>query len=291
MNFSLALNALLLFVGLAVTENVFHRYPRFSLAFFSIASIILFPCWVFLIGVEDWFVWLKVLSVASGIIILSLLRTTKLGRKVGFLRWITYAVLAINVFEASFRDVVAGNPANYLNAAAGFLLIATLEKIHTIHIDKKKKCQDLYWSGMTVSWIIGYTLWNWVFLYLNFGFQNSIAHIAVLGSALIIIFTHKERWLQARAFTLGMYFILFHTLPHLSPNLIIDKPNDQLGLFLSLASFGFMLAYTIFFVRRRGARLLAAFRSARPMSFMSTLSPWRVRVKTTAPSRQTHPDL
>ncbi|MEK7183724.1 MAG: DUF5692 family protein [Patescibacteria group bacterium] len=250
MTSALLFYALLLFVGLVLAENIFHRFPRFSLAFFSVTSLILFPCWVLLIGVEDWFGWVKVLSIASGIIVLSLLRTTKLGSNAKLIQWTTYGFLAVNILEATMRDAVVGNIANYLNAVAGFLLIATLEKLRTVHIDKKAGHRDLYWSGMTLPWIIGYTIWNWVFVYLNFGFQSSVAHIAVLGSALLVVFRNKDRWLQARAFTLGMFFILFHSFPHLNPGLLINRSSTQFGLFVSLISFGFMLVYAILYVRR-----------------------------------------
>lgn len=248
---TLILYTLLLFVGLVIMEEVFHRYPRFSLAFFSIASLILFPCWVLLIGVEDWFAWIKVFSIASGIIILSLLRTTKLGSNAKLITWTTYAFLAVNIIEATVRDAIVGNTANYLNAVAGFLLIATLEKLRTVHIDKKESYRDLLWSGMTLPWIVGYTLWNWVFIYLNFGFQSSVMHVAVLVSALLVVLRNKDRWLQARAFTLGMYFIFFHSLPHLVPNLTINRSTDQLALFISFIPFGFMVGYTILFTCRK----------------------------------------
>lgn len=251
----LILYALLLFVGLVVAEEVFHRYPRFSLVFFSVASITLFSCWLLLVGAADWFPWAKVLSIASGIIVLSLLRTTKLGSNAKLVAWTTYAFLGINILEATVRDAVVGNMANYLNAAAGFLLIVTLEKLRTIHIDKKENHRDLLWSGMTLAWIVGYTLWNWTFVYLNFGFQSSVMHIAVLVSAFLVVFRNKDRWLQARAFTLGMYFILFHSLPHIVANLTISRSTDQLALLISLVPFGFMVWYTIVFMCRKQFKL------------------------------------
>lgn len=217
--------------------------------FFAIASIILFPCWVLLIGVDDWFTWIKVLSIAAGIIVLSLLRTTKWG-DAKLCQWVTYLFLVVNILEAVARDAQTGGLANYLNATAGILLIVTLAKVNTIHIDTVGKYKDLYWSGMTLSWIIGYTLWNWVFVYLTFGVQSSMQHIAVLASALSIAFVNKERWLQARVFTLGIFFIMFHSFPHLKNNLPVYWYNEQFGFFISLMAFGFMLAYTIFFIRR-----------------------------------------
>lgn len=250
MTLTLFLYTLLFFVGLVIVEDISHRYPRLSLIFFSIAPVILFTCWMLLIGAEDWFAWIKVFSVASGILVLSLLRITRLGKNGKLVQWTTYAFLTVNILEATIRDAVVGNVANYLNAVVGFLLIVTLEKVSTIHIDKKEGHRDLHWSGMTLPWIVGYTLWNWVFVYLNFGFESSIAHVAVLMSAFLVVFRDKDRWLQARAFTLGMFFVVFHTFPHLNPGLLIDRSSMQFGLLVSLIPFGFMLVYTIFYLRR-----------------------------------------
>ncbi|MBI4592414.1 hypothetical protein HY733_03140 [Candidatus Uhrbacteria bacterium] len=247
---AIVLYTLLLFVGLIVTEEIFHRYPRFSLAFFSIVSAVLFSCWILLFDAVDWFPWAKVFSIASGIAVLSIFRTTRLGKDTKLVQWVTYAFLAVNILEAVVRDASSGGIGNYLNAVAGFLLIATLEKLRTVHIDRIGKFKDLYWSGMTLPWIIGYTLWNWAFVYLNFGFQSSVAHIAVLGSALVIGFVNKDRWLQARVFTLGMFFVLFHSFPHLNTSPVTDIPSEQLGLFVSLVPFGFMITYAIICLRR-----------------------------------------
>lgn len=245
-NLQLFLSILALFAGLFVTQELFHRYARFSLWFFIIASVVLFPCWILLIGVDDWFSWLKVLSIAIGIIVLSFFRTTRLGNT-KWCQWIVYAFLVVNILEAVMKDIQSGDLANVLNAAAGILLVLTLNKIHTIHIDKNY--QDLYWDSMSLAWIIGYTLWNWVFVYLNFGLESGLQHIAVLGSALVVAFTNKKRWLQARVFTLGTYFILVHSYPHFANQLSPIAYFEPFGIVAALIAFGFMLIYTIAFLR------------------------------------------
>lgn len=241
---------LLLFIGLIITQELFHRYPRFTFALFVVAPVILFSCWLLLVESGDTFAWVKVLSIASGIILLSLFRTTKLGGVPRLVQWVTYAFLVVNIFEAVTKDVASGTSANYLNALAGLLLIATLEKLYTIHIDHKEGYRDLYWSGMTLAWIIGYTAWNWVFVYLNYGLQSSMMHVAVLGAALVVGFVHHERWLQARVLTLGTFFIIFHSFPHLGANLVAGGHNQQVGMIVSFVSSGFMIAYTLFFIHR-----------------------------------------
>ena len=248
MAIDLILYILAIFLGLVLTQEIFHRFPKFSLAFFTIASIIFFPCWALLIGVDNWFGWVKVLSIATGIIWLSLLRTTKLG-ETKLCQWSVYFFLVVNIFEAVLKDMQTGNIASYFNVASGLLLIATLAKINTIHICKQGQHKDLHWGGMTLSWIIGYTLWNWVFVYLNLG-ERAIPHLAVLGSALLIGFIDKQRWLQARAFTLGTYFIIFNSFPHLTPSPFSGGYDNQAGLAMSLLTVGFMTVYTIVYLRR-----------------------------------------
>ncbi|MCC6564084.1 hypothetical protein IT087_04300 [Candidatus Uhrbacteria bacterium] len=240
---------LLLFIGLFIAQEIFYRYPRFSFAFFTIGSIIFFPCWVLLFGVEDWFAWLKVLSIAVGIILLSLFRTTRLGSS-ALVRYSTYALLAVNIFEAVARDVATGTIANYLNALAGILLIVTLERIDTIRITASKQ-KDLRWTSITMAWIIGYTIWNWVFVYLNFGLQSGLVHLAVLGSAFAVALVERERWLQARLFTLGTFFMIFHSSPHIRTLLFNGDINETFGFFASLIAAGFMVGYTFFFFRKR----------------------------------------
>lgn len=189
---------------------------------------------------------MKILSIEVGILVLSSYRITSLGKhKIG--QWVIYALLATNIFEAVFRDVVSGHPSNYLNAIAGVLLVLTLEKISSIHIDSKKKYRDLSWGGMTLAWIVGYTIWNWVFVYLNFGVQSSIFHLAVLSAPLVVALFDTERWLQVRVFTLGTYFVIFHIVPHLNPDELSPVINPQLGLSVAFVSFGFMLVYAISF--------------------------------------------
>lgn len=240
----------LLFVGLVVAQEVFYRFPRFSLGFFTVGSIILFPCWILLIGVEDWFAWLKVLSIAVGIILLSLFRTTRLG-SLKLVRYFTYVLLVVNILEAVVKDITTGTIANYVNVLAGILLIVTLDRLDTIRINTASKQKDLRWSSMTMSWIIGYTLWNWVFVYLNFGFQSGMVHIAVLGSAFVMALVDKERWLQARLFTLGAFFMIFHASPHLGSRLLDGGKNEAFGLLSSLIAAGFMIGYTTSFFRKK----------------------------------------
>ena len=229
-----------IFIILLVTEEFFRRYPKLTLVLFVVIPILLVPYWR-LGGVVGWFPWVKGVSIMAGVVLIVLFRITKLGTA-KFGRWSIYLFLVINILEAVLKDVMAGSVANYLNAAAGILIIMTLNRVNTIHIDTNGRYKDLHWGDMSLAWIIGYTLWNWVFIYLHYT-PNSIHHLAILSSALVIAFVDKDRWLQTRAITLGMYFILSISILHLDSGLFSYPYNGSFGFFMAALSFTFMVAY------------------------------------------------
>lgn len=242
--------AIILFAALLMTQEVFRRFLRFALCFWAAVPLVLYACWYLLWGQPDWFPWLKVISIEIGILVLLFYRLTSFSKhKTG--PWVIYVFLAVNIFEAVFRDIVSASAANYLNAIAGVLLVLTLEKVDSIHVDTKARYRDLSWGGMSLAWILGYTLWNLVFVYINFGPASALMHLAVLAAPLVVAFVNTERWLQARVFTLGTYFVVFHTVPHLNPDRYAADMQTPLGFYAALLSFGFMAVYAISYYRRQ----------------------------------------
>lgn len=231
---------LFILVALLLAEELFRHYPKFALAVFLFVPVLLIPYWR-LSGVSGWFPWVKGFSVMAGIVLIVLFRITKLERtKIG--RWSIYLFLIVNILEAVTKDAMAGAYANYLNALAGILLVATLSGPDSIHIDVKERYKDIHWGEMTVPWIVGYTLWNLVFIYLNYT-PSLIHHSAVLASALVVALIDKERWLQTRAITLGTYFILSISILHSDAGLFSSAYNDIVALWASLTAFGFMALF------------------------------------------------
>lgn len=55
--------------------------------------------------------------------------------------------------------------------------------------------------------IVGYTLWNWVFVYLNYP-ELAGHHVAVLSAALTLACLDRGLRLQARAASLGLTLLL-----------------------------------------------------------------------------------
>ncbi len=228
---------------LIAAQEFFRRYPRITMVSFIVIPILLIPYWR-LGGVEDWFLWVKGFSVMASIVLIVLFRITRLGNvKLG--QQLIHLFLVINIIEAITKDIVVGNIANYFNAMAGILVITTLNRFNIAHIDTKGEYKDIRWGGMTLMWIVGYTLWNWVFVYLNFS-QGSIHHLAVLLAALVIALVDKERWLQTRAVTLGTYFILSISILHSDVEFFNYPYNESFGLIIAAVALGFMSIYALF---------------------------------------------
>jgi len=229
-------------------QELQRREPRFVAAFFLLLPPLLVPYWA-RVYQTDLFHWVKLFSVIAGVLWFTALRHTRFGK----VRWAYYGVfviLAANILEAVLQDLSGGHLAHYLNATAGILLIVTLlDRLDSIQVNADSRFRDLEWGSMTLAWIIGYTLWNWTFVFLQYPW-NAGKHIAVLGAALLVGLQNPRRWLQARAFTLGTYLILLFSFPGFieagADTRAWSTPTTEL-LAASLV-LGFMLAYTFWFV-------------------------------------------
>jgi hypothetical protein len=112
--------------------------------------------------------------------------------------------------EAVILDLVGNGTAHALNAAAGLLLIATSSYGQkATRIDSASCYRDLLY-GTSKRWVLGYTLWNWTFVYLNYPALTG-HHTAVLAAGLIVALYAPRRWSQARAATLGVSLLLTAT--------------------------------------------------------------------------------
>lgn len=231
-------------------QELQRREPRFVVAFFLVLPVLLTPYWA-RVYQTDLFHWVKIFSVIAGVLWFTALRYTAFDKR----RWAYYGVLAIlaaNILEAVLQDLSGGHAAHYLNATAGILLIATLfDRLETIQVNNESRFRDLEWGSMTLAWVIGYTIWNWTFVFLQYPW-NAGKHIAVLGAALIVGLIDPKRWLQARAFTLGTYLIFLFSFPT-----FVESAADTTAwstttteLLAAGLSFGFMLLYTAWFALR-----------------------------------------
>jgi hypothetical protein len=175
---------------------------------FLLVPLALTPYW-FATNSFDLFAWVKIYSVMFCVCWAGWLRFTAMGDKPWLRRSIPLLLVA-NILEALIVDLQGHGVAHILNALAGMLLIATVPlSIGDTHVDRASRHQTLRYN-VPLAWICGYSAWNWTFVYLNYPALTG-HHTAVLSAALIVGIIDPQRWLQARAATLGANLILFAT--------------------------------------------------------------------------------
>jgi len=238
------LNVLIYTVILFSLQEVARRFRWLTWAALIIAPAILIPFWSTHYTDIGWFELAKVYSVWIGCSWIMICRFTHLKDK----KWapfILYLILIINIAEAMIKGTEVGLP-GYLLAISAFLLNATLPTGQAITIDKKSGNENLSWN-VSPSWIIGYTIWNWSFVYFYIPTHTAI-HAAVLASAFIAGLINHKIWAQARFFTLALHLASAALLtPFLLKHMGMPKILDPtMGLILAIISCGWMVVHTLY---------------------------------------------
>lgn len=193
---------------LLVQEALRRATPWAVWGLFLLVPLALTPFWIRTneLGVFPWFKFYTVFfCVCWG----TALRFTSLGNR-DWARCTIPLLLAVNILEAVVVDLFSHGSAHALNATAGLLLIATLPyDRYAARIDSLNPCRDLLY-GLSLRWVMGYTLWNLTFVYLNYPSLTG-HHVAVLVAGLIVAINDPRRWLQARASTLGVNLLFTAT--------------------------------------------------------------------------------
>jgi hypothetical protein len=237
------LQILVVTVLLLLAQEALRRASRWAVwAVFLLMPLVLTPYWI-RVNELGLFSWFKFYTVFFCVCWGTALRFTSLGNR-GWARSTIPILLAMNILEAVILDLFSHGPAHHLTAAAGLLLIATLPYgENTTRMDAPNRCSDLLYR-VSVRWVIGYTLWNWAFVYLNY---PSLAghHTAVLAAGLIVAMNGPHRWLQARASTLGVNLLFCATfyrdmIAWLDTSTWFD---EQTGIVAAVFAFAFMTAY------------------------------------------------
>ena len=207
---------------------------------FLFAPLVLTPYW-FTENSFDNIAWVKTYSIMFCLCWGGLLRFTALGDKPWMRRSIPL-LLAANILEALILEIQGTGIAHVLNALAGLLLIATLPfSVRHTHIDRTCRHQTMIFNA-PLAWICGYSLWNWTFVYLNYPALTG-HHTAVLSAALLVASIDPQRWLQARASTLGVNLFLMAT--SYSGTLAVSNATTWFNESIALASSSIALSWTI----------------------------------------------
>lgn len=204
---------------------------------------------------KTWFGWVKVISALAGVYGFLLIRFTSLGKR-KFAYYFPVAILALNIAEAVFREfevfatykvatveasgiLVQGGIWNILNGIAGILCIITLTGFVGIRVSNSKS-KEMIWPDMTWIYIVGYTIWNFAYVYNCLSTRSMYAGVTILSAAFIAeIFLKRGAWLQHRAQTLSMFAMFslsvdYHQSQFLN---IVPVYSESVLLGLGIASF------------------------------------------------------
>lgn len=267
------LGIIILLVALLFLNEVTRKSLKMSILIFMILPVVLaIGVYLDFLGSptgNTWFGWVKVISALAGVYGFMIIRFTNIGNS-KFAGIFPVSILAINILEAVYREfevfftykelttdaggiLIQGGIWNIFNGIAGILCIITLTGFLGIRVSKDKS-KDMIWPDMTWLYIIGYTLWNFAYVYNCISTRSMYAGLILLTAPLIAeFFIKRGAWLQHRAQTLSMYamfslsidfqsYSLFNILPTYNKNLLTGF--SLLSLVFNIFVFGCMI-YTI----------------------------------------------
>lgn len=269
------LAVILLMAVLLFINEVTRKYKILSIIFYCVLPVALgILIFTDVLGSptgRTWFGWVKVVSALLGVYGFMLIRFTKLGKS-KFAVIYPISILSINIIEAVYRELeifmqyktlqvdaggilVLGGTWNILNAIAGIICIITLTGFAGIKVSKDKS-KDMIWPDMTWIYIVGYTLWNFAYVYNCISTRSMYAGFAILTSAIIAEFIFKRgAWLQHRAQTLALYAMFSLSVDFQRSQFfrIVPIYKESNLMTISVISIVFnvgMLAYMIYTIRK-----------------------------------------
>jgi Family of unknown function (DUF5692) len=250
---NLFLYTALLFVVLVGLGELLRRSKLTVYVLFAVLPLMLIPYW-HLYGDMDLFKWVKNFSIFGAIFWMTLIRLTKLKNE----KWtytLMYVFVGVNIIEAVLWDMKTIDIPSILNIISGLGLIFFLRDIKSAKVDKKKP-HDLLSPNLNFHWVIWYTVWNWLFIYMAYPY-SSFRHIGVLGAALVLSLLTKDTWLQARAYTLGLYLFFRATfIEAASTTDIISRTDSNVALVISILSFSLMAGYALNYYKPQLLKLI-----------------------------------
>lgn len=194
-----------------VSQECLRRCHLKTLCFvFGALPLMFLPVWAWTSRL-DGFVWLKLASVFAGLCWAGCLRFTDAGR-IGSMRLAVPWILTINMGEAMLVDLLQASLEHAANALAAMSLMLSIPfRKSAVRVNELQRWRDLEFD-LPRHWIVGYTLWNWSFVMLNYPAYAG-HHLAILLSALIVAGFNPKLWMQARAATLGLNLLCYASNP------------------------------------------------------------------------------
>ena len=140
--------------------------------------------------------------------------------------WFFYAILFLNIAEASVKDLQMGN---YYNAMAGFLLCVTIPYAPKFWTFTKDGNAELI-AYTTAAWNFLYTTWNLAFVYAeDIGGPHWAGTICILLAAELypLLVRRPELYIMARIYTLGAHLLIracWDFFPQFTPISLYSAP-------------------------------------------------------------------
>jgi len=227
----LALSSFLGFCCLA-----FSRYRGAAWAFYAALPMVLTPWWMFYYA-HALFMWVKLYTMLAAAIYFLCIRFTHVGEQPWIARG-TRWLMFMNIIEAVIQNLVSGvqqpKTAYLLNAAAGVVLMLSFPRGPIVRVEEGPHRRLL--ADVPYAWVVGYTLWNGLFVYLEWPDYIGI-QCAIHLPALLYCLWQRQLWIQARAFSLAAYLMVHFSLgPYMDKLALEPTASEPLRLIWSVIS-------------------------------------------------------
>jgi hypothetical protein len=258
--------SMILYIGLLmVSVDIMRKYNKIALLFW-IAAIFTFPLWP--TQLHGWFRWAKTFSVIiPTALIVGPARVVSLGKskakwdfyKKDWVLWSLFAILGLNILEASLKDLSLGN---WFNGISGFILIVTMP------LFKSKKTSWRGWEfsknkGDLIAWTdpmwnFLYTTWNICFVYAEHpGYAASSLCILLAAELYPLLKKRPELYITARVYTLAIHILIRSTYDIFTP--IMDSSqfaNQRVVFWWGIVNICLHVPYLFIYIRKVKQRRL-----------------------------------
>ncbi|MTI69793.1 MAG: hypothetical protein FH751_06000 [Firmicutes bacterium] len=262
-----SLIALILFVAVLLGVNEITRRSKVLsiLVYFVLPLVLAMLVYMGVLGSptgKTWFGWVKVISALIGVYGFLLIRFTKLGER-KFAAIFPVTILSLNIAEAVYREfevfatfkelevdpggiVILGGIWNVFNGISGIICILTLAGFVGIKVSKDKS-RDMVWPDMTWMYIVGYTLWNFAYVYNCISTRAMYAGFGILLAALIAEYIFKRgAWLQHRAQILSFYAMFSLSVNYQNTEYFQVFPTYNVSMLMTISILAFIFNVGVF---------------------------------------------
>lgn len=250
---SMAVYMLFLFLFLEYTREKQGFYK-----WFSIIAILTIPLWF--LNLSSWFRWAKTISILIPLLFLTFVRIANDGNHNNILAsfrkkwpmWILYAVLILNIAEASLKDFTLGN---MFNALSGVILCITIP-LPTKHWrignnDNKNSFAELI-ADLPLAWCLLYVTWNAAFVYAeNITYFASSLCILLVPEIWMFVKKRTDLWLMGRVYTLAVHLLIRASYDIFTPIMNSEAWYNETFLYLwGILNLGLHLSYLVYWFFR-----------------------------------------